>query len=172
MVAAACTYTCMNVYIDTRANSVAISQVLTPYQEKSVDLQGRLDAETRRANALEVEKNALCEENMVCRQLIAQLGGDLGLLPERTAAFSREQEALIDELQQQVGSFEKPLLRCDKSAHCMPKTHHILLVSSRMPWAAKFRVSPFFASLEFPNAALCAFVCTYVPVRIAAAMRL
>ena len=84
------------------ANSLVTSQVLRPYQEKSVDLRGRLDAETRRANALEAEKNALCEENMVCRQLIAQLGGDLGLLPERTAAFSREQEALIDELQQQV----------------------------------------------------------------------
>jgi len=84
------------------ANSLVTWQVLRPYQEKSVDLRERLDAETRRANALEAEKNALCEENMVCRQLIAQLGGDLGLLPERTAAFSREQEALIDELQQQV----------------------------------------------------------------------
>lgn len=83
-------------------------EALRPSQDKLLEMQARLTKETARADALEAERIRLMQENQVCRRMVEGLGGDVTSLPGRCAAFSRDQERIVAELQAQVRELSMP----------------------------------------------------------------
>ena len=83
-------------------------EALRPYQEQVSELTAELAAAKASAAAVDTALREAREEIVVARRLIEKTGGNVQELGPLKTAFSREQERLLQELQQQVRELSVP----------------------------------------------------------------
>uniref|UniRef100_A0A7S4NRZ8 EF-hand domain-containing protein n=1 Tax=Guillardia theta TaxID=55529 RepID=A0A7S4NRZ8_GUITH len=94
-------------------------EALKPCQEKLVEVETELKKEQDKTKSLQRENESLTRDLSVLRRMVIELGGDESSLPAKRSAFTKEQEHILHELQEQVRELSMPDERYCRLEECV-----------------------------------------------------
>eukprot|EP00960_Hanusia_phi_P032796 750077-Hanusia_phi.AAC.2 len=111
-------------------------EALKPSQERVVEIESELRKEREKTKLLESENESLVQDLNVLRRMVVELGGDESSLPQKRSAFTKEQEHILHELQEQVMGLVWPLF-VDVSGSQTCACWHSVCLSENCPCRMK-----------------------------------